>query len=486
MECARDDCKAAVDPSPCSRHGGARRFCSERCKDVCKANTGPFGSYAEAIRVVSQSEAVRLRPNEAKRVSFEQSEQSHVAFSMSGLGDELPPPNPHTDQSDRVFDEQGDEIVWPWETPRQTTSRKLNLPCDGLLDKAMLSAYHDGAGGEKSTGWRAWKDFCAKNELEFLRPLDTHAPLTQKLKEEQISMQFVCTLVEDRGIQVDTAANYFGQVQGTHARKTGTKLCAGMKLQRLPQMLKGLKRIITQRAKKMRRGISAEQLKVAMGMLLDPEDPYHANIRAALTCALQGLLRSAEYAIDPQSGGKVFNMEKILKFLPSRADIKVLDDTKAVIMMHPCKNMHHLSGKTVPLVLAAGGTMIDAVAEIRNMLRVDPVDEAAAAHTPLFRNPATGKPLFTDAVRDIVKRLMQCIGQDPSDFGTHSLRIGGATALFAAGATPVVIRTMGRWSSDIYRLYVRASFEANLKWSRIAASTNFAEVDATFEEVDDY
>jgi hypothetical protein len=179
-------------------------------------------------------------------------------------------------------------------------------------------------------------------------------------------------------------------------------------------------------------------------------------------------------------------MEKLLKFLPSRDDIRVLDDTKAVIMMHPCKNMHHPSGKTVPLVLAAGGSLIDAVAELKNMLAVDPVCDALAASTPLFRNPSTGKPLYTDAARDVVKRLMECIGEYPNEFGTHSLRIGGATALFAAGATPLVIRTMGRWSSDIYRLYVRASFEANLKWSRIAASTSFAEVDVTFDEVDDY
>ena len=29
-----------------------------------------------------------------------------------------------------------------------------------------------------------------------------------------------------------------------------------------------------------------------------------------------------------------------------------------------------------------------------------------------------------------------------------------------AGADPLVIRTMGRWSSDCYRLYVRACFGA--------------------------
>ena len=45
-------------------------------------------------------------------------------------------------------------------------------------------------------------------------------------------------------------------------------------------------------------------------------------------------------------------------------------------------------------------------------------------------------------------------GAAARNFGTHSLRIGGATALFAQGADPTVIRTISQWSSDIYRLYV--------------------------------
>jgi hypothetical protein len=45
---------------------------------------------------------------------------------------------------------------------------------------------------------------------------------------------------------------------------------------------------------------------------------------------------------------------------------------------------------------------------------------------------------------------------------------GRATTLFAAGADATVIRTMGRWSSDIYRLYVRACFSQTIAWSRQA------------------
>ena len=121
------------------------------------------------------------------------------------------------------------------------------------------------------------------------------------------------------------------------------------------------------------------------------------------------------------------------------------------------------------------------------MLRVDPVPAHAAASTPLFRDPTTNEPLRTNHVRDLVRGLMGAVGErDTSQFGTHSLRIGGATALYAAGADPTVIRTMGRWSSDCYRLYVRACFESTLKWSRLAGSTQVSDLAGEFDEVDFY
>ncbi len=47
-------------------------------------------------------------------------------------------------------------------------------------------------------------------------------------------------------------------------------------------------------------------------------------------------------------------------------------------------------------------------------------------------------------------------GMDPKLLGTHSLRIGGATALFEGNESALTIQTMGRWSGDLYQLCVRA------------------------------
>ena len=119
-------------------------------------------------------------------------------------------------------------------------------------------------------------------------------------------------------------------------------------------MVKGLKRIYGEQPCEVRRGIAPQALRRAFDKLLDPNNPVHANIRAALALALQGLLRGAEFAFDE---GKQVNFDQQL----SRAGVRVCTDKQLVVMMRPCKNMRHLSGKTVPLAIGAGGKFIDAV-----------------------------------------------------------------------------------------------------------------------------
>jgi len=89
-------------------------------------------------------------------------------------------------------------------------------------------------------------------------------------------------------------------------------------------------------------------------------------------------------------------------------------------------------------------------------------------------------------LHDWVKWLMQGTGLRSEHFGAHSLRIGGTTALFAAGADLNIIRMMGRWSSDCYRLYVQACFNQTLEWTQLAGSIVVDDVAGEFEEIDCY
>jgi len=377
-----------------------------------------------------------------------------------------------------VLDEQGEPVAWPWETgapERQAAPRLEGSAYDALARRAIANATVDGRGGASHTGVRRWRRFCAEQGLCPDRPLDPNASLAAKLHEDWLIIRFVACLVQDTGIKPRTATNYLGAVQGWHARQHGIKLAGGLKLERLPAMIKGVRRIYGDSGRRVRRGVPLQLLRQAMDLMLDPANRNHVTIRAALSLGFQGLLRGAEFAVDGTQWKESLHL--------SRADVVTLTKERLVVMMRPCKNMNHLTGKTVPLVIGAGGKFVDAVADMRRLFEIDPVDSSAAKQTPLFRL-RSGRPITVDMLRDWVKWLMQGIGLRSEHFGAHSLRIGGATALFAAGADPNIICTMGRWSSDCYRLYVRAYFNQTLEWTQLAGSTVVDDVAAEFEEVD--
>ena len=50
--------------------------------------------------------------------------------------------------------------------------------------------------------------------------------------------------------------------------------------------------------------------------------------------------------------------------------------------------------------------------------------------------------------------VKNCLGLNPDAFSGHSLRRGGATALFLAGVSEHWIAIHGRWRSNAYKLYI--------------------------------
>ena len=55
----------------------------------------------------------------------------------------------------------------------------------------------------------------------------------------------------------------------------------------------------------------------------------------------------------------------------------------------------------------------------------------------------------------LLKTGAKGLGLNPTKFSSHSLRIGGTTALFAAGLPANAIKLFGRWKSDCYQVYTR-------------------------------
>ena len=100
----------------------------------------------------------------------------------------------------------------------------------------------------------------------------------------------------------------------------------------------------------------------------------------------------------------------------------------------------------------------------------------AAVLSYLVKRGRTPGPLFTFANGDYLSRdrfvkavrnAIAASGVDASQFAGHSFRIGAATTAASSGIQDSLIRTMGRWESSAYTLYIRTPRD---KISAVAAT----------------
>lgn len=83
----------------------------------------------------------------------------------------------------------------------------------------------------------------------------------------------------------------------------------------------------------------------------------------------------------------------------------------------------------------------------------------AASSDALYRFH-NGSLLTRAKLQATLQESLQALGLPAHKFGTHSLRIGSATAAATAGVPMDIIKAMGRWSSECYRRYIRAPHNA--------------------------
>ena len=169
---------------------------------------------------------------------------------------------------------------------------------------------------------------------------------------------------------------------------------------------------------------------------LDLPDHDRQLYWSASTLAFFGLLRVSEYTC-----------ARVSQFDPTRNlaynDVSILDCTLA-IFIKASKNDPFRQGTTI--YIGSSFNILCPVAALTRYLR--------------SRN-TRGGPLF--AFKDgtfltrqrFVKILKACFTD--VNLNTHSFRIGGASALSAAGVSDSQIQIMGRWSSNCFVKYLRLS-----------------------------
>ena len=80
------------------------------------------------------------------------------------------------------------------------------------------------------------------------------------------------------------------------------------------------------------------------------------------------------------------------------------------------------------------------------------------AAMPLFRK-TSGEPFQRGDLQQLLRMAAVAEGMDPDRIGTHSLRSGGATAMYHVCPDVQKLRRFGRWNSDAFHLYLWESHE---------------------------
>ena len=179
-------------------------------------------------------------------------------------------------------------------------------------------------------------------------------------------------------------------------------------------------------------------------------------LQAALLTAWFFMLRAREYC---DSGG--VDEEMILRgqdVHPGRGEAKEgSEETEEVTIQFRKTKADQEAFGTCKTMLQTQVPGICVVEAMKTLMEVVPRRfQGPEAHLPLFRW-ASGQVLRRLEVRNILQKSARAVGLPAERFQSHSLRIGGASALYQATGEIELVKRTGRWTSSAVHRYLHDS-----------------------------
>ena len=252
--------------------------------------------------------------------------------------------------------------------------------------------------------------------------------------DEQFLMRF-CTFLAD-GLSHASIKVYLSAVRSLYIDNgLPDPLVNCLQLQRL---LRGIKRVQGSPIPS-RLPITMDLMRV-LQKALDLNNADHIMLWAACCVGFFGFLRAGEFTVN-----STFDPEIHLS----------VRDLQVDCLLNPsCLKIHIKCSKTDPfrsgcdIYLGKGNSDLCPLAAISSYLHV-----RGEAPGPLFLF-RDGRPLSRQILASKVQHILHSAGYSGTYSG-HSFRIGAATTAAACGVPDHLIKTLGRWSSDAYQVYIR-------------------------------
>lgn len=202
------------------------------------------------------------------------------------------------------------------------------------------------------------------------------------------------------------------------------------------------------------------KLPITTGMLRLMAQSLNTSIRsdalvlAMIWVATTAMLRISEFTTDHKTQDRLISIAH-LSFVShngSVVDSLSVDNTIAIrhAVLHLQQSKTDPFRKGVDIIIASPET-IQALLRYLSHLRQQ---RHITAQSPLF-SFTNGDPINRQWFMRQVSTLLAAAGYDISRYSSHSFRKGGAVSLQHSGAEDSIIRTLGRWKSDAYHLYLR-------------------------------
>lgn len=178
-----------------------------------------------------------------------------------------------------------------------------------------------------------------------------------------------------------------------------------------------------------------------------------AMVMGALETAWFYMLRAKEFA---GSGGVDYDMIVRVRF-SAEGQIAAWGKATEVTLQFRKTKADQLCFGDVKLLKATGKRHlcpVEALERVRMMWPQRFTEGHGEAKKPLFRW-ASGRVLTRLEIQVLLQKAAAGVGLPPSRFMSHSLRIGGATALYQATMDVELVKRMGRWSSSAVHRYLQ-------------------------------
>ena len=291
------------------------------------------------------------------------------------------------------------------------------------------------------SGSKRFLDFCTRFKLAPF-------PATERV------LSFFVALLYREGLSGGTVKSYLSAVRHMHiSMGLGDPHISSMP--QLEYVVKGMKKKTASRAARVRLPITPQilrQMKQVWQLL--PDRHNSAMLWAAVCMCFFGFLRSGEVVVPSDSD---YDSSTHLSFGDVRVDS--VDFPQYVeVRIKASKTDPFRQGVSVFL----GRTDAD-LCPVGAVL--DYMVRRGSGQGPFFLF-SDGRFLSRERFVASVRSALQAAGVEASDYAGHSFRIGAATTAALCGVQDSLIKTLGRWESSAYMLYIRTPREALCAVSR--------------------